>query len=180
MLTLDRLREVLDYNPTSGVFTWKRRQQAAPGWNTRYAGKRAGSPTSNGYRTISIDYEVYLEHRLAWFFVTGSWPSDEIDHRNCIRNDNRFGNLRPATHFQNGKNQGMRANNRSGFKGVSWCRATEQWRATIRINGKVTNLGRYRNLDDAIVAYRSAAANYHGEFANSAVPTTLEATGLAG
>src|ERR1700719_1662744 len=104
----DRLRELLSYDPETGVFRWLVRKRQ----NVK-AGDVAGSFDGCGYCKISIDRRAYKAHRLAWLYMTGEWPPAEIDHINMNRADNRFANLRLATRHQNMANQRLYANNKA-------------------------------------------------------------------
>lgn len=132
-----RLKELLVYNPYSGVFTWR----VSKGRSKR--GVSAGTVSSGGYVQIKLDGKRYLAHRLAWLYMTGSWPEPEIDHINRVRNDNRFHNLREATKQQNQTNKGLQKNNTSGFIGVSWCKRSNKWRSQIKHQGRVKTIGYY-------------------------------------
>lgn len=165
--SLERLRAALDYNPETGVFTWRRRDDMPAKWNTRYAGKRAGAVFPNGYRRIAIDDNLYYAQRLAWFYVTGEWP-DEVDHRNGVRGDDRLENLRPASHAQNIANTGLTARNKSGLKGVHWKADSRKWRASIRVDGKSVSLGHFDCPAAGHFAYLVAADKHHGQFARVA------------
>jgi HNH endonuclease len=153
------LRDVLEYNPETGEFFWKISGHGIS------AGDSAGSIYGNGYRYIQINGLDYRAGRLAWYFVTGEDPADFIDHKDGIRDNNRFLNLRKATNSQNQANRGAPRNNTSGFKGVSWQSSRGKWIAKITVNGKARNLGRYENIDDAVRAYKKAAIEAWGEFA---------------
>jgi len=136
-LTVERLRELLHYDLETGVFTWRIR----PAYNVQI-GDLAGSQDTKGYIRIQIDGKLYKAHRLAWFYVTGAWPVNQIDHRNGVRNDNRFSNIREADHYLNAQNQRRpRSDNTSGFLGVSWSKAERKWDARIMTNGKSCFLG---------------------------------------
>lgn len=161
MLTQERLRETLSYDKDTGLFTWVKPQR-----RTDRLGQTAGFDV-NGYVGICIGLKKYMAHRLAWLYVTGEWPSDEIDHRNRVRSDNRFDNLRSATHHKNTFNQSLRKNI-SGVTGVAWDAVNEKWRAHISPNGKMISLGRHIELSDAVSARRLAEAKYFGEFAPGA------------
>jgi hypothetical protein len=167
-LTLSRLYDVLEYDRHVGVFTWKRRPGDEPTtmtWNVRFSGKRAGTVNRIiGYRTLTVDYEHYYEHRLAWFYMTGEWPTHQIDHRNGDRTDNRFVTLRLATAQQNRFNMKPRGNN-SGVKGVCWRKDIQKWSARIQCSGKVIYLGVFDDLGEAVNARGIASIKYHGEFA---------------
>ena len=130
------------------------------------AGEIAGSLNPNGYIYIKINYKLYRAHRLAWLYETGSFPLEQIDHINGIRNDNRYQNLREATRSQNKCNTKMYANNASGFKGVGLYKPTGKYRASITVNNKLIYLGYFDNPELAYAAYCEAALKYHGEFSN--------------
>src|SRR4029450_2313606 len=113
-LTAERLRELLDYDPETGDFTWKVNRRCV----------RSGSVAGNvncvdGYCYIGVDARRYHAHRLAWLYIKGAWPNDQIDHINGNKADNRFANLRQATHSQNQANGGRYSNNASGYNGVT-------------------------------------------------------------
>jgi hypothetical protein len=160
MVTAGRLREVLSYDPETGVFVWRERLST----RTR-VGDVAGCPCkTNGYVLIRIDGRGYYAHRLAWLYMHGSFPPDEIDHRDGDRANNKLDNLRACSHAQNQKNR-PRQRNKSGFKGVRLERRTGKWFAAIASNGKQTHLGTYHTPEAAHAAYCAAAANLHGDFA---------------
>jgi hypothetical protein len=161
MLTAERLRELLDYDPETGVFT--RRVDAG---SRGKAGSVAGGYHSRGgYLEIGIDGRVYYSHRLAILYVTGEWPTAHVDHINNVKDDNRFANLREATKAQNATNSKRRSDNTSGFKGVGYDPRRRRWVARIRYGGRTTCLGRFKTPDAAHAAYRAAAQELHGEFA---------------
>lgn len=160
MLTCERLREILYYDVGTGVFIWKISRRGPV-----KVGDVAGSPDSKGYRAIKIDGHLYRSHRLAWFYQTGEWPNGEIDHINGVRSDNRFANLREATHSENMRNVGRRADNASGFKGVCWDRHRRRWLAQITMNGKMKFLGYFDAPEEAYAAYCATSKEHHGEFA---------------
>jgi hypothetical protein len=156
-LILARLKELLDYDPETGVFVWKvTRGSARPGdvAENRHVG---------GYRQVVISRKRYLSHRLAWFYINGQWPSDEIDHINRERADNRIANLREATRAQNVCRSVRRS--KSGVHGVR--RRDFGWQARIRVTGKDIHLGTYQTVDEAKTAYRIAAIHHFGEFART-------------
>lgn len=175
-LTHERLRRLIDYDPDTGVFTWLTRDRSEFAndnvygtWNTRYAGTTAGVlDRSVGYVKIAIDDRKHWGHRLAWFWMTGEWPTCEVDHRNGHRNDNRWANLRAADKAQQQANVGLRSDNQSGFKGV--CRNHQNgkpWRATIRKDGRQRHLGFFDTAAEAGAAYARAAVEHFGEFARA-------------
>ena len=162
-LTSTRLREVLDYDPDTGNFTWRVGKSGAAG-----IGQIAGGPTDRGYWRIEVDGTRYRAHRLAWLYMTDEWPSDQIDHINGTRSDNAWANLRLADNHLNHANSKTPSNNSSGFKGVSWVQARNKWAAYIKVNCKRLHLGYYNAPEDASAAYADAARKHWGEFARVA------------
>lgn len=163
-LTAERLREVLSYNPETGAFT--NRVTRSP---RAIKGSVAGcTRKSDGYIKISIDRKDYRAHILAYLYMTGEWPVDQIDHVNRDRVDNRWENLRDATNSQNQANAGIRRDNTSGAKGVYWDRAREKWAVQINVKGTHIYLGRFTDVEDAAAAYAVAADRYFGEYARAA------------
>lgn len=166
----DDVRTLLDYNPETGIFTWKERVALAPHdrtWNTRFAGKPAGTLTGCGYLIIQIYDLKYQAHRLAWLIMTGAWPAHQIDHINMQKDDNRFCNLREASNAENSRNSTKQKNNTSGFKGVYWNIKSNKWKAQIRVDNKYIYLGLFDAAEEAARAYARAAEHYHGEFART-------------
>jgi hypothetical protein len=129
-ITIEHLRESLDYNVQTGIFTWRKNHRRPD-----LIGKTAGSIHSAGYISIAIHNVKRLAHRLAWFYVTGNIPKNHIDHINGNKLDNSFVNLRQVTRFGNLQNmrQATKAN-KVGLLGVSSHQG--KWRAQIMVNGK--------------------------------------------
>jgi hypothetical protein len=98
------LRRILAYDPDTGDFRWRLRSDRDHSWNMRHVGGLAGSTLPIGYRYVNIRKKLLLAHRLAWLWMTGQWPVDQIDHINGDRVDNRWCNLRLATQKQNSAN----------------------------------------------------------------------------
>lgn len=164
------VRRDLDYNPGTGVFIWKPKTPDVRGWNTRYAGKEAGweiSPTRR-YRSIRVAGEEHSAHRLAWLLTYGRWPEGDTDHINCDKSDNRIANLREATRSENSANRPPPAHNKSGVKGVHFERSRQKWKAFIRKDWKMINIGRYDTKAEAIAARLEAEQRIYGEFARAA------------
>ena len=169
-LTAEAVRALLDYDPATGVLTWRRREPRTREdkiFNGQFAGKRAGARMQNGYTIVCISPGKYLAHRLAWLITHGDWPDADIDHINGDRGDNRLANLREASRSQNNANMGLRADNRSGVRGVFWDTRSQMWRAEIMMNNKVTPLGRYSDIKEATEVRRSAEMRMFGEFRKS-------------
>lgn len=133
--------------------------------HTKNARRLAGYVNNNSYRMIEHNRRATGAHRWAWKLMTGEWPAGQIDHINGVRDDNRWSNLRLATPAQNAQNCGKRAENKSGFKGVSWDKTAEKWVAQISINGKSKRIGRFKTPEEAHAAYVAAAKALYGEFA---------------
>ena len=165
-LTATRLRQVLHYEPGAGVFTWLLRDNAR--FDKVLVGTQAGSVSKKGYRQIKIDGVLHRSGRLAWLYMTGVWPVAQVDHSNLLRDDDRWDNLRDATQPQQSANQGRRADNTSGFKGVSWAIATSRWKAQVSINGKRVYLGCFDTPEMAYAAYCAAVAKHFGQYARVA------------
>jgi hypothetical protein len=166
-LTADYVRSILDYDPETGIFRWKPRSDVPPEWNARRAGAVAGGRMVHGYWFIGIHDIRYLSHRLAWLYVTGEWPADQLDHINMNREDNRFANLRQATNSQNTMNRVKQSNNSSGFKGVKFHKRSGLWHAQIAVDGKVHSLRYHKTPEEAAEAYKRAAQKFHGKFSRS-------------
>lgn len=157
-ISTERLREVLEYDHETGVFTWLER---APG---RRKNGRAGCIRKSGYVVIRIDGRTYLSHRLAWQHFYIEVPTNEIDHINGVKDDNRIANLRLATTAENGRNRGKQTNNTSGFKGVSWKKSDRRWCAQIKYFGRNIYLGLYSTPEEASAAYEAKARELFGSF----------------
>lgn len=156
MLTAERLRELLEYNPLTGVFCWRVSR------GTKRAGSAAGS-LRDGYWIIRCDRKNYGAHRLAWLWIHGEWPEGEIDHRDLVRSNNVLTNLREASHSLNNANRRLRPQN-AGMKGIT-CRKSGKWVAQIAVNGVKMGLGTYLTAEEAHAAYRQAAIAHFGDYA---------------
>ena len=172
-LTAEYARECLDYNPDTGIFTWKVRPRGHfrsegkwKGCNTRFAGKEAGYLNETGYISLRINKTLNQAHRIAWLITTGSWPTRFIDHINMNRSDNRLANLREVTNGENMCNSGRCSRNTSGTKGISWHAGTGKWRAQINVLKKHYHIGLFQSMDDAAKAIKEARIKLHGEFAH--------------
>lgn len=172
-ITPDYIREILDYNPDTGIFTWKTRR-IRPGrsndanWNSRFAGQPVAlRQHRHGHYQIVIHCRNYMYHRVAWMHYYGVDPGSHLDHVNGDPTDNRIANLRLATPSQNMMNQKRRTDNTSGVKGVSWSKKERKWYAYITVGKKMKGIGRFHNFDQAVDARRAAQAEMHGEFGRS-------------
>lgn len=163
MPSVDIVRQLLSYDPATGVFTWRERRGGSA-----IAGSIAGGLDTKRYLAISVNGKRYRAHRLAWLYMTGEWPAEQIDHRDGDRANNQWTNLRAATNSQNAHNCGKRAHNSSGVKGVHWHTQSGCWRAEIRHGGAKRHLGSFSDINAAQAAYALAAADLHGDFARAA------------
>ena len=163
MLTAERARELLDYNPLTGVFRWRVTSV------NRQIGDIAGSVNIEGYREIGADNRLFRANRLAWLYVRGEWPSGRLDHENRDRDDNRFANLREATAAQNAANRkALRADMPKGvFK------KKNRYVAGIKIAGKRKHLGSFKSPEEAHAAYCVAANEAWGSFAYTGMAPEL-------
>lgn len=164
VLTQAELKRLLRYDPATGMFTWRvsLSNRAPAGFVVGL-----GRPPSQ-YIAICIRGHQYLAHRLAWLYMRGRWPAEDIDHKNTNRSDNRWENLREATRQQNIQNANRRSNNTSGVKGVSWDPRIRKWATKIKANGRNIRIGSYESREDAARAYAAAADRYFGDFARAA------------
>lgn len=147
-LTMERLRELLDYQPETGKFFWKVTTRG-----TR-AGEEAGCVRPIGYRAISIDYTSYYAHRLAWFYMTGEWPKRQVDHKNGDRDDNRIANLADVSVSQNSHNTvKLGPKNTTGYRGVT--RYADKFIAQGMIEGKLEAIAMCDTAEEAAEAYKA-------------------------
>lgn len=163
MISREKLQELLHYDPETGWFTWRVKRNAHGG--AKQPGDRAGYKAPTGYRFINTQGRPYKEHRLAWLYVHGEWPSGEIDHANRNPGDNRLVNLRVATRSQNAANMVGARRAASGFKGVYKHKNGQSWFSQISVASRSKFLGRFPTPEEAHAAYVAAAREHYGEFA---------------
>jgi hypothetical protein len=154
-MNAEQLRELLDYDPNTGVFVWRVSRSRTS------AGSVAGSKNTHGYWQIRACGKLYYAHRLAWLYMYGTWPKDQIDHIDGNRVNNRIENLREATNTENQQNRGLSPSNISGFTGVHWANRECKWRAQIRHQRKLHHLGFFDTPEEAHTAYIKAKAEIH-------------------
>lgn len=152
------LKSLLTYDKDTGLF---KKIGSSGGVSD---GAIIGSLTLSGYVQTSILGKRVLCHRLAWLYVTGSFPKFSVDHINGIKNDNRFSNLREATQEENLKNMKISIKNTSGYKGVSFSDFSGRFRARARIAGKHIHLGYFNTAELASAAYQNFSKDNHGNF----------------
>lgn len=155
-LTQDDLKRLLHYNPKTGIFTWKVR--LAPRIKI---GSNAGSfDLSTGYIRIRANKQQYYAHRLAFLYIEGYLPENEVDHINRIRNDNRWCNLREVHHLCNMRNRKVGKNNTSGVSGITWSSQYKKWKSQIIHDNKVIFLGYFVDIIDAVKVRWEAEKKY--------------------
>lgn len=165
-LTQELVKELLEYDPETGIFKWKqrsekwfKRQQDYKTWNNKFQGTVAGTiDKSNGYIRISIFKKLTYAHRLAFVYMCDVEPV-EVDHLNHIRTDNRWQNLRDISHDENTRNVSVGIRGKFGVMGVSWYSTNGKWRAYIHENGFI-HLGYFENFEDAVSARKEAEVKY--------------------
>ena len=158
-LSQSRLRELLNYNPRTGHFRWRVNLRGPA-----RVGKLAGTINGNGRRQIKIDGSLYYTSRLAFLWMVGKSPKGQAEHKNRVRSDDRWRNLRPANSSQNGANRS--GHSKQGLpKGVQ--RNGKGFSASIKVNYKTICLGTYKTPKPAHVAYVTAARKYFGGFARA-------------
>jgi hypothetical protein len=151
------LNSLFNYDPETGILT------------RRWSGRPVIGGNKRGHVVVGVGRKFYLAHRIIWKIMTGDDPENFIDHIDCNGKNNRWINLREASHAENLRNRGAPKNNTSGIKGVSFCKATGLWRAGISAeDGHVINLGRFKDIKQASEARRIASEKMHGQFARLA------------
>ena len=157
---LEELKEHLDYNPDTGIITWKK-----PTHQCIKVGQEAGYITYYGYKAIEFKRQQYRLHRIAYYMYHGIDPLEKmVDHENRNKQDNWIKNLRLATCPENGRNRKLHKNNTSGITGVTWDKREGKWKAHINLNGKHKSLGWYINIQDAEQARKEGEIKYFGKF----------------
>ena len=160
LVPVEILKECFDYDPEPGSLMWRQRplkhfcdSQTAKIWNTRYAGKSAGSTNSLGYRRVGLTVDGRLfqlyRYRIAWAIMTGAWPETQIDHEDDNRADDRWAKLRPTDNSR-------RIHATAALTGKGVVRRRKYWRAYIKANGKHVHLGCFPTYKAAHAAYLEA------------------------
>jgi len=154
-------KRLWQYEPETGKLYWRiaPRKGVSVGAEVRSFDGR--------YLNVKYKKKKYSVHRVVWLLMCGVWPPKHMDHLNGDMTDNRFSNLRLATARQNSYNRHKRPANKTGYRGVYFAgNGSTRYRARIRVNGKLTDLGYYDDPRNAHAAYCFAACELHGEFVN--------------
>jgi hypothetical protein len=156
MLTQERLKELLHYDPETGVFT----RLVSVGRRVKVGDVTAKTLNSKGYRRIGIEGTLYQAHRLVWLYTHGCFPPEQMDHINHDRADNRLVNLRCVSNAENRRNAALKRGNTSGFTGVCWQKKRGKWEARVGVMGKTLRLGYFNTKEEAIAARQAANIKY--------------------
>jgi len=157
MLTQEELKKILDYDPETGVFTWKKHPSKAARVKE---GEVAGWVDSKGYISIRVLDKTYKAHRLAFLWMEGYTPEHDVDHINRDRSDNRWVNLRHASRACNMQNKETYKNNSSGIPGVTYVKREKKFKARITVAGKTCSLGNYCDKIEAAFARLTAELDH--------------------
>lgn len=158
MISQEYLKQVISYNPETGI--WIRLKAR----RSDFVGIEAGSIKKHGYRVIKIDGIEYMSARLACLYMLGRWPIEEMDHKDTIKSNDKWENLREATRAENTRNRNAKITSIVGLKGVRLT-TSNKYEANIKIHGTFKYLGTFNTPEEAAKAYAIAAENEYGEFA---------------
>lgn len=154
--TPEFLKTQVRYCPQTGEFVWLISRGRAK------AGGKAGGVDVHGYCRIKVLGRYYATHRLAWYYQTGEWPEEYIDHRNGVSADNRWVNLRACSNSENQQNQAaLKSSTASGHIGISWHSRNKMWVVRVGVRRSRVHVGYFHSLDDAKEAYLAAKKRYH-------------------
>lgn len=181
-LTPNELHKLFEYRADTGELIWKERladpgktkleQRGVTIFNKTHAGKAAGVLSVNGYIALTVNSKKTYGHTVAWVMCHGEMPRHQIDHVNGNRADNRIENLRDVPQSKNMRNKAIQSNNTSGCTGVCWCKRRNRWLVRIQTpEGKTKQVGRYKELDEAVAARKKAEFEY-GYHENHGRPLT--------
>lgn len=161
-IPIDRVRAVLRYEPWTGNLYWTEKIT-----DKVTVGARAGCATKL-YIFIGLDGKLYAAHRVAYAWMTGEQPPPVLDHHDLNTKNNRWENIRPATHSTNGANRPHQKNSQTGVKGVHYYPDRKKpWLARLQCQGALRLNKYFATQDEAVAAYRSAADEWFGEFART-------------
>jgi hypothetical protein len=150
MITQERLKQLLHYDPDTGVFTRIQSNRADR------LGKQPGSRNTKGHVQIRLDGTLYVAHRLAWLYTNGEFPVNQLDHIDGDKTNNKIANLREATNKQNQENVPLQVNNTSGYRGVSFDKRLKKFRAYVCHNRQQITLGFFVTSELAAAAAKNA------------------------
>ena len=157
-LTIQRLKELYHYDPELGIFTRLKKTS-----NRGSLGVVSGHTRKDGYQMLRIDGNLYFVHRLAWFYITETWPK-EIDHIDGNPSNNVWTNLREASSSQNKINRKTGKKSRDIPKGVCWHKGANKWMAQVSQGKHKMYLGLFDTIDEALQEYEIASKELHGQY----------------
>jgi hypothetical protein len=161
VIARERLVELLDYDQETGEFTWRGTRSGRGKTNLTAAGARAGTTGGSGYRIIRIDRINHRAHRLAWLYVHGEMPAEDIDHINGIRTDNRISNLRSVSRSVNLQNMREPKSNNRGSGLLGTYKVGNRWYGKLQVNGRAHSCGGFDTPEEAHQAYVDAKRRLH-------------------
>ena len=142
MITHAKLKELLTYDPETGLWVWKTN------------GKNAGWARKDGRKKIGINGKEYYASVLAWFYMTGEWPELDVDHENRIRGDDRWSNLRQLTRSHNLYNSKRKRTKHDLPRGVH-LHGKRRFKAIYQKNYKLVHIGSYDTPEEASEAFQT-------------------------
>lgn len=181
LITVDRLRELLCYDPDTGAFVWRVSvggRGAKNGKGKFKPGAPAGTQDGDGYLVIRVDGRLYRAHRLAWLYMTGRFPDGDIDHRMGLRADNRWSELREKTRSENLQNR-LVSRSAAGLLGAHFDARSGRFEASIQAGGKRHRLGMFKTAEEAHRIYMEAKLRLHPGFVRERLPFAPEPIGAA-
>lgn len=156
MITQKYLKEKVEYNSLTGNFVWINATKS----NINLNGTKAGSVNGNGYLQVTISGKIYQNHRLAFLYMTGSMPNEQVDHIDHQKTNNVWSNLRLASRKENSQNRPLQVNSKCSCFGIRYIKSTNKYAARIGVNKKEIFLGSYNLYEDAVSARRNAEKLY--------------------
>lgn len=153
-LTQSQLKEHLHYSPETGAFT------RLVSTRLDKIGAVVGRTATNGYVIVSLLGWSHSAHRLAFLYMEGYFPEGLVDHKDRVKTNNKWDNLREASNSCNARNSNLSSTNTSGVLGVCWISERKKWSAHIKAEGKPQYLGRFTNKDNAVLARYKAEVKY--------------------
>lgn len=159
-ITVSELKELINYDPDTGEIRWKKGRPGAS------SGNLAGTLKPSGYVIVLIKRKLYRAHRIAWFYMTGEFPTKEIDHINGNKSDNRFCNLRLADKTQNNWNKKVRKDSKVGIKNVLYFPNFKKYYVRINANKQKHQFGPFDTIEEAAKVAEAQRAVLHAEFAH--------------
>ena len=157
-LTAAMVRRIFSYDPETGSLTW--REKSHP-MSNQVVGREAGCRRNKGYRFVGVGKRRYFCHRVIWLWMTGSWPLNQLDHRDGDGGNNRWANLREATQAENNENLKCFVTSRTGYPGIRYRPEMDKFQVRVTKAGVTHHLGSFKSLDEAIAVRRTEKEKLH-------------------